>query len=127
MEIRKFEYLENKKIFLVEVKSIFHNYLRTVIWWKNEKWRTQALILRVSHVIDKIPLEISVIQLQVAILFECLCFNTAMIKYFFCCIFLWKIFCCSFSFCEINVYSLNCLYCLPRNMGKFHTKNNATF
>ena len=87
--------------------------------------RTQALILCVSHVIDKISLEISVMQLQVAILFECLCFNTSMIKYFFVffvCFFLRKIFCYSFAFCEINVYSLNYVYCLPTNMGNFTQK-----
>ena len=39
----KFEYLENKKSFLDEIKSIFQNYLRVIIWWKNEKELTQAL------------------------------------------------------------------------------------
>ena len=28
--MEKFEYLENKKKFLDEIKSIFHNYLRTI-------------------------------------------------------------------------------------------------
>ena len=49
---------------------------------KKEKLRTQALILRVSRVIDKISLKISVMKLQEVILFECLCFNTGIIKYF---------------------------------------------
>ena len=31
-EIQKFEYLENEKNFLDEVKSIFHNYLKTIIY-----------------------------------------------------------------------------------------------
>ena len=31
-EIQKFEYLENKKNFLDEVKSIFHNYLKAIIY-----------------------------------------------------------------------------------------------
>ena len=31
-EIQKFEYLDNEKSFLDEVKSIFPNYLRSVIW-----------------------------------------------------------------------------------------------
>ena len=31
-EIQKFEYLENKKSFLDEIKSFFHKYLRAVIW-----------------------------------------------------------------------------------------------
>ena len=30
----KFEYLENKKSFLDEIKIFFHSYLRAVIWWK---------------------------------------------------------------------------------------------
>ena len=30
-EIQKFEYLENEKNFLEEVKNIFHNYLGTII------------------------------------------------------------------------------------------------
>ena len=37
MEIQKSEYLENKKSILDEIKSIFHNYLTAIIWWKNEK------------------------------------------------------------------------------------------
>ena len=44
----KYEYLENKKSFLDEIKSIFHNYLRAVkeifiSGDKNKKERTQAL------------------------------------------------------------------------------------
>ena len=31
MEIKKIEYLENEKNFLVEIKSIFNNYLRAAI------------------------------------------------------------------------------------------------
>ena len=31
-EIRKSEYLENEKRFLDEIKSIFHNYFRAIIW-----------------------------------------------------------------------------------------------
>ena len=31
-EIQKFEYLENKKSFLDETKSFFHNYLKAAIW-----------------------------------------------------------------------------------------------
>ena len=30
-EIQKFEYLENEKNFLDEVKSVFHNYLKAII------------------------------------------------------------------------------------------------
>ena len=36
-EIQKFEYLENKKSFLDEIKSIFYNYLRAIICWKKKK------------------------------------------------------------------------------------------
>ena len=35
--MQKFKYLENKKSFLNEIKSIFHDYLRAIIGWKNEK------------------------------------------------------------------------------------------
>ena len=31
-EIQKFEYLESKKGFLDEIQSIFHYYLRAIIW-----------------------------------------------------------------------------------------------
>ena len=44
MEIQKLEYLEIEKSFLDEVKSIFHNYLRAIIWGKTEKQQTQALM-----------------------------------------------------------------------------------
>ena len=36
-EIQKLEYLEKEKSFLDEIKSIYHNYLRAIIWWRNEK------------------------------------------------------------------------------------------
>ena len=32
--IKKCEYLESEKGFLNEIKSIFLNYLRAIIWWK---------------------------------------------------------------------------------------------
>ena len=32
--IQKFEYIDNEKSFLDEIKSIFRNYLRAVSWWK---------------------------------------------------------------------------------------------
>ena len=35
MEIQKFEYLENKKSFLDDIKNIFHSFWRPIIWWKN--------------------------------------------------------------------------------------------
>ena len=35
-EIQKFEYLENKKSFLDEIKSTFHSFWRAIIWWKKK-------------------------------------------------------------------------------------------
>ena len=32
METQKFEYLENEKSFLAEIKILFHEYLRAIIW-----------------------------------------------------------------------------------------------
>ena len=43
MEIQKFEYLENEKSFLDEIKSIFHNYYKDYRLVKKGKWRTKAL------------------------------------------------------------------------------------
>ena len=37
MEIQNFEYFENKKSSLDEIKNIFHNYLRAIISLKSEK------------------------------------------------------------------------------------------
>ena len=36
MDIEKYDYLENKKSFLDEIKSIFHILRRAIIWWKNK-------------------------------------------------------------------------------------------
>ena len=36
IEIQKYEYLENEKSFLDEIKSISHSFWRTIIWWKNK-------------------------------------------------------------------------------------------
>ena len=33
-KLQKFEYLENKKSFLDEIKNIFHDFERAIIWWK---------------------------------------------------------------------------------------------
>ena len=38
----KFEYLENKKNFVDEIKSFFNSFWRAIIW-KKDKWWTQAL------------------------------------------------------------------------------------
>ena len=35
--LQKFEYLENEKSFLDEIKSIFHSFWRPIIWSKNKK------------------------------------------------------------------------------------------
>ena len=32
--IQKFEYLEIKESFFDEIQSLFHIYLRAIIWWK---------------------------------------------------------------------------------------------
>ena len=34
---RRRKYLEKEESFLDEIKSIFHNYLKTIIWRENEK------------------------------------------------------------------------------------------
>ena len=38
MKIQKFEYLENKKSFLDEIKRIFHSFWRAIICWKIKFW-----------------------------------------------------------------------------------------
>ena len=35
-KIQKFEYLENEKSFLDEIKNIFHSFWRAIIWGKNK-------------------------------------------------------------------------------------------
>ena len=35
--IQKFEYLENEKSFLDEIKDIFRSFWRAIIWWKKKK------------------------------------------------------------------------------------------
>ena len=42
MEIQEFEYLDNEKRFLDEIKSIFRNYFNAVIWLKKKKKRKVA-------------------------------------------------------------------------------------
>ena len=32
--MQKFEYLENEKSFLDEIKNIFYSFWRAIIWWK---------------------------------------------------------------------------------------------
>ena len=38
-EIQKTEYLENKKSFLDEIKSIFHKFWKAIICWEIEIWQ----------------------------------------------------------------------------------------
>ena len=35
---QKFEYLENEKSFLDEIKNIFHSFWRAIIWWEIKIW-----------------------------------------------------------------------------------------
>ena len=41
-EIEKIEYLENENSFLVEIKSIFHSFWRTIIWRQNKNLMKMA-------------------------------------------------------------------------------------
>ena len=34
-KLQKFEYLENEKSFLDEIKNIFLSFWRAIIWWEN--------------------------------------------------------------------------------------------
>ena len=36
-KLQKFEYLENEKSFLDEIKNIFHSFWKAITWWKNKK------------------------------------------------------------------------------------------
>ena len=36
-KIHKFEYLENERSFLDEIKNIFYSFWRAMIWWKNKR------------------------------------------------------------------------------------------
>ena len=37
-KLQKIEYLENEKSFLDEIKNIFYNFWRAIIWWKKYKF-----------------------------------------------------------------------------------------
>ena len=37
-KIQKFEYLENEKSFLDEIKNISNSFWRNIIWWKRTIW-----------------------------------------------------------------------------------------
>ena len=35
-KLQKFEYLDSEKSFLDEIKNIFHNFCKAIIWWNNK-------------------------------------------------------------------------------------------
>ena len=49
-EIQKLAYLKNKKSFSSEIKSIFHNFWRTIIHRKKVNSRHKLSALTVSHI-----------------------------------------------------------------------------
>ena len=60
-KIQKFEYLNNEKSFLDEMKNIFHSFWRAIIWWKNKKFIKNSghklYIFIKSHQINKKKLD----------------------------------------------------------------------
>ena len=42
MKIQTFEYLNNEKSFLDEIKNIVHSFWRAIIWWKIKNWKKIA-------------------------------------------------------------------------------------
>ena len=38
-KIHKFEYLDNEKSFLDEIKNILHGFWRAIVWWKIKIWQ----------------------------------------------------------------------------------------
>ena len=86
----------------------------------------------VSHDIDKISLEISVMKLQEAILFGCLCFSTCIVKYFIAVFFCGECFVTVLQFAKLMLMAEIAFIALPygnekmnekMNMGKFYRKN----
>ena len=41
-EYKEFEYLQNEKSFLKEIRNIFHSFWRAIIWWKIKFWQKIA-------------------------------------------------------------------------------------
>ena len=41
-KLHKFEYLENEKSFLDEIKNTFHSFGRAIIWWKNKNLKKNS-------------------------------------------------------------------------------------
>ena len=52
MEIQKIEYLEKEKSLLDKMKSIFHIYLRVIIWLKKGKIADTSLQKRITFRVD---------------------------------------------------------------------------
>ena len=41
-EYKEFEYLQNEKSFLKEIRNISHSFWRAIIWWKIKFWQKIA-------------------------------------------------------------------------------------
>ena len=48
-KLQKSEYFEKEKSFLDEIKNIFHNFWRAIIWWKNRKWNSRHILWRQNN------------------------------------------------------------------------------
>ena len=48
-KIEKSEYLKNKSNFLDEIKSIFHNYITAIIWWKKCKIEDTSFEIEIEN------------------------------------------------------------------------------
>ena len=58
MEIQIFEYLENEKTFSDEIKSIFHSFLRAIIWWRIKVFKKIANTSFKTEQLKESPLQI---------------------------------------------------------------------
>ena len=54
--MQKFEYLENEKSFLDEIKSIFQSVWRAIFWWKNKD------LIKIASTNFKCPLLILILN-----------------------------------------------------------------
>lgn len=57
--MQKFECIENKKSFIDEIKSNFHNYSRTIIWYKKKNSRHKlegSKILKLEYLSEQTEL-----------------------------------------------------------------------
>ena len=55
-KIQKFEYLENKKSFLDEIKKNFHSFWRAIIYWRNKNLIKNSGHKLLAHVLIKLHL-----------------------------------------------------------------------